>query len=522
MTFFDELQHNLNDISNLQLTENGAIGYKSTGKTLLDMNFSIPKYRTMRDNDIAEIFRKAYAENPVYAVLWAFFARDVRGGLGERRLFRILFHSLCVNNPDVARQLVKLVSEYGRWDDLVYSTENTAVWNDAVNVIKEQLLTDTANMKSGKPITLLGKWLPSERTSSQKTRKMARKLARAMGIPFKSYNKMLVALRGYSNVVEVKMSAKEWKAIDYSAVPSYANLRYNNAFLRNDEERRRAYLNALTKGETKINASTAFPHDIVRKYNSGRIDTTLEEMWKALPDMGGLDNVIVVSDGSGSMTWSGNNNARPLDIAYALSIYCSEHCKGEFKDKYITFSAMPQMVDLTKCNTLLDKLKVAKSHEDCSNTNIEAVFGIILDTVIESKAKQEDIPETVLIISDMEFDNCVGSYKSVGGMDCWGSAIGRGYTKADSALFNVIKKRFEKAGYKMPRIVFWNVASRTGTIPMKENELGVTLVSGYSVSIFKMVANGETDPYENLVKTITSERYQPVLEAVKPVLDWCN
>lgn len=519
MTFFDELQNNLNDISNLQLTENGAIGYKSTGKTLLDMNFSIPKYRNTSDAEIAEIYNKAYSENPLYAILWAFFARDIRGGLGERRLFRVLFHNLCVINPTVARETAKFVSEYGRWDDLIYSTDNTEIWNDAVNIIKEQLLTDTANMKIGKPITLLGKWLPSERTSSQKARKMARKLARAMGIPIKSYNKMLVALRGYSNVVETKMSAKEWKAIDYSTVPTYANLKYNNAFLRNDEERRRAYLNALTNGETKINASTAFPHDIVRKYINRAVDTTLEEMWKALPDMGGLENVMVVSDGSGSMTWGQNNGARPLDVAHALSIYCSEHCKGEFKDKYITFSACPQLVDLSKCNTLLDKLNVAKKHDDCTNTNIEAVFDIILDTAIQSKATQEDIPQTVLIISDMEFDNCVGSYSGDSHTDIWGYYRRDGYMRADSALFNVIKKRFEKAGYKMPRIVFWNVASRTGTIPMKENELGVTLVSGYSVSIFKMVANGETDPYMNLVKTITSERYQPIIDAIKSLIE---
>lgn len=520
MTFFDELQKNLTEINNLQRTENGAIGYKSTGKTLLDMNFSIPKYRNTSDAEIAEIYNKAYSENPLYAILWAFFARDIRGGLGERRLFRVLFRNLCVINPTVARETAKFVSEYGRWDDLIYSTDNTEIWNDAVNIIKEQLLTDTANMKIGKPITLLGKWLPSERTSSQKARKMARKLARAMGIPIKSYNKMLVALRGYSNVVETKMSAKEWKAIDYSTVPTYANLKYNNAFLRNDEERRRAYLNALTKGETKINASTAFPHDIVRKYaNNYAVDTTLEEMWKALPDMGGLENVMVVSDGSGSMTLNHNNGARPLDVAHALSIYCSEHCKGEFNDKYITFSACPQLVDLSKCNTLLDKLNVAKKHDDCTNTNIEAVFDIILDTAIQSKATQEDIPQTVLIISDMEFDNCVGSYSGDSHTDIWGYYRRDGYMKADSALFNVIKKRFEKAGYKMPRIVFWNVASRTGTIPMKENELGVTLVSGYSVSIFKMVANGETDPYMNLVKTITSERYQPIIDAIKSLIE---
>jgi hypothetical protein len=329
-----------------------------------------------------------------------------------------------------------------------------------------------------------------------------------MGIPIKSYNKMLVALRGYSNVVEVKMSAKEWKAIDYSAVPSYANLRYNNAFLRNDEERRRAYLNALTKGETKINASTAFPHDIVRKYaNNYALDTTLEEMWKALPDMGGLENVMVVSDGSGSMTWNQNNGARPLDVAHALSIYCSEHCKGEFKDKYITFSACPQLVDLSKCNTLLDKLKVAKSHDDCSNTNIEAVFDIILDTAIQSKATQENIPQTVLIISDMEFDSCVTSGPA--SRDRWGySYSSRKIGSNKETLFESMKRKWAEHGYKMPRVTFWNVEARSNNIPMKDDGY-VNYVSGMSAVLYEQILKGLT-AWDLMMDKLDSERYASV------------
>ena len=432
-------------------------------------------------------------------------------------MFRILFREICLSDAKTARKVIPLVSEYGRWDDLVYSTIDTPAWDKTIEVIKAQLLEDTENVKANKPITLLGKWLPSERTSSVKSRETARKIAHDIGLPIKDYNRMLVALRKYSNVVEVKMSAKEWGGIDYSAVPSYANLKYNSAFLRNDEERRRKYLAALTKGETKINASTAYPHDIVRKYKAGwsyvnHADEAIEAMWKALPDMGGLENTIVVADGSGSMY--GGGNPSPIDVANALAIYCAEHNKGEFYNKYITFSHTPKFVDLSKGKTLLDKLNIASHHNEVANTNIEAVFDIILDTAIESKAAQEDIPKSILIISDMEFDSCVESNSSSRrGMTSYYSM--RSYSRPDSTLFKQIEKKYAAAGYKIPCVVFWNVASRTSTIPMIENDLGVTLVSGYSVSIFKMIMDGETDPFQNLVNTLMSERYQPVYKAIQ-------
>lgn len=527
MSFFDELQKNIDGINQMQRTENGAVGYKSTGHELLDMNFSIPKYRNAGEAEIISDFEKAYEADPVNAVLWAFYARDVRGGLGERRLFRILLRWLCANHENRARQVLNQVAEYGRWDDLIYATKGTPVWRDTVEIIKAQLLADSEAMKAGKPITLLGKWLPSERASCAETRATARKLAADMGVDIKFYNRFLSRLRKYSNVVEVKMSAREWSAIDYSAVPTYANLKYKNAFLRNDEERRRAYLEALNKGETKINASTAFPHDIVKKYmgdvtGAGLVravfgfpicgmtntpDPAVEAMWRALPQMDGLADVMVVADGSGSMYH--NQVPRPIEVAVALAIYCAEHCKGEFNNKYITFSQTPRFVDLSGNSTLLGKIVTAMKNNEVANTNIEAVFQIILDTAIEKKARLDELPKTILIISDMEFDDCAETDEVVArNRYCHKCA------RPDDALFEKLRQRYRAYGYQLPRLVFWNVASRTGTIPIKENELGVTLVSGYSVSILKMILSGETDPYKNLIKTLHSERYLPIYRAL--------
>lgn len=516
MSFLENLEKNLNEINNLTNTENGAVGYKSTNHPLLDMNFKVPSYRTASTDTITMDFFKSYNDNELLAILWMFFARDVRGGLGERRLFRILFNWVCNNNPDVAKRVLPFIPKYGRWDDLIVSTEDTRVWYNTLSLIKSQLTQDIKNHSEGKGISLLAKWLPSERTSSQKSRKLARKIAQGIGFPIKNYNKVLVTLRKHLDIVETKMSAKEWEAIDYAAVPSKANLIYNNAFLRNDEERRRSYLESLEKGDTKINSSALFPHEIIHKYTYGswhtclkERDTTLEEMWKALPNVGGLEDTIVVADGSGSMSCPvGGTRTTALDVANAIAIYCSDHCKGEYKGKYITFSHTPQFVNVGQYNSLHDKIKEAFRHDEVSNTNIEGVFDLILDTAIQHNTPQNEIPKSILIISDMEFDMATDANSGWG----WGRAT---YPSPSDALFKKIEQRYKNAGYQIPRLVFWNVNSRTNTIPVMENDLGVTLVSGFSLSIIKMVQSGELDPYINLIKMVTNERYQPVIEALK-------
>lgn len=360
-------------------------------------------------------------------------------------------------------------------------------------------------------ISLCAKWMPSANASSNETRRLAKVLINKLGMIERQYRKMLTALRSYTNVVEVKMSNREWSGIDYSAVPSRANLIYNNAFLRNDEQRRREYLGKLEKGEAKINAGVLFPHDIVHKYKSGwslkNKDTALEEMWKALPDyVKESGNTICVADGSGSMTSVvGGTGISCLDVANALAIYFAERSSGQFKDTYITFSEHPQLVDLSSGKSLRDKIGIALNHNEVANTNIEAVFDLILTTAVKAHMKQSELPANILILSDMEFDSCaVSSRRS-----------GYGYAKPDNKLFSVIAKRYAEHGYKLPRLVFWNICSRTGTIPVKENDLGIALVSGFSPSIVKMVLSNSTDLFECLLEQLNSERYAPVEQAVK-------
>ena len=515
MGFMSQLKTELNNEK--QLTENGAVGFRTTGKELLDLNFGVASLRKAPDIDIIDKFVHAYFEDKMSAVKWLFYARDAREGLGERRLFRVVMEEFADQEPKAAKELIKLVPEYGRWDDLWCLLDGKLV-DDVVALVQTQLTEDFENMSNGKSISLLAKWMPSANASSEQTKKYAKILCKKFGETPRNYRKFLSQMRGYIDVVERKMSAKEWGAINYEAVPSRANLVYNGAFLRNDEDRRRAYLAALEKGEAKINASVLFPHDIVHKYAyTGRVDAALEGMWKALPDtVKGCGNTIVVADGSGSMSVRvGNTDVSALEVANSLAIYFAERSSGEFKDKYITFSERPQLVDLSQGKNLREKLAIAKMHNEVANTNIEAVFDLILSTAVNNRMSQDDIPTNILIVSDMEFDACATT-NTTGRSTGWGWSGPR--VRPTETLFETIAKKYAAHGYKLPRLVFWNVNSRTGTIPVQQNDLGVALVSGFSVNIVKMVMSNKTDPYECLLETLNSERYQAVEDAVKDIL----
>ena len=513
MSFMNAMQNTLNDKYNISISENGAIGYRTSGKELLDLNFTVASLRGASEQEIIDKFTKAFFEDKILAMKWLFFARDVRGGLGERRLFRVILKSLIENNPEMVIPVINLIPEYGRYDDLWCLLDNQESAKVVYNIVDEQLIEDLYNMKENKSVSLLAKWLPSPNASSQKTKKYAKQIYKTLGLTEREYRQILSRLRKYLDVVETKMSAKNWSEIKYEAVPSKANLIYSNAFLKKDEERRKEYLEKLKKGETKINASTLYPHDIVHKYSGGYCrlgnkDATIEALWKALPDtVQGCGNTIVVADGSYSMTDNigGNTTVTALDVANALAIYFAEHSSGEFKNKYITFSERPQLVDFSKADSLHDKLQIALTYDECANTNIEKVFDLILTTAIKHNMRQEDMPKNILIISDMEFDSCAAS----GDSNMWRR------NRPNQRLFEIIAQRYADAGYQLPRLVFWNVNSRTGTIPVKENELGVALVSGFSVNIVKMVMSNKLDPYECLLETLNSERYASIEKALR-------
>lgn len=371
-------------------------------------------------------------------------------------------------------------------------------------------------------ISLLGKWLKSENTSSKESKRIAKIIREGLEMTPRQYRKTLVKLRAHLDVVEVKTSSNRWEEINYEAVPSQANIKYSNAFMRHDETRRTEYLESLKNGEAKINANVLQPHEIVKKYLAGsngfwlrqdvrEYDEALEQLWKALPDVT-VDNTLVVRDGSGSMTGSYGTKVRPLDVATALAIYMADHNTGIWKDKFITFSANPQIIDFSNCKTLHDKLIQTYNHDDCENTDIEKVMMLVLNTAKRNHLSQNEMPSRIVICSDMQFDFCCGVYDN-------DIRHGYCYHAADESLFETIAKRYKDAGYLMPKICFWNLSgSVNNTIPMQQNELGVVLASGFSVQIMNMFMSGETDPYKVLLEIINSERYQPVEDALKGII----
>lgn len=499
----------LNNVLNNRIayTENGAAGYETTGNALLDLNFAAASLRNADEQDIVKHFVKAYYEDRMLALKWLFFARDIRGGLGERRLFRIIMHNLAVGEARLAEELVELLAEYGRWDD-VLCLMNTPAEERTLEYIANQLSEDMENMEQGRPVSLCAKWMPGNNTSSVESRDFAGRIQGHMQLTSKEYRKMLSALRAYLEVTEVYMSENAWEKINYAHVASKSNLVYRNAFIRHDKERREVYLQAVQDNGAVLHAGTLMPHEIVAKYTQTEgwrmqikeVDITLEELWKNLNNTIKRQNILCVVDGSGSMLCkigsgtSGTTTA--LHVSNALGIYFAEHMKGAYRNKFITFSSKPEYVDLSGCGSLREKLELAFAHDDCSNTNIEATFDLILETALENNLRQEELPKMVLVISDMEFDSAM-----------------RGSDRG--TLFGVIEKRFARHGYKLPRLVFWNVNSRTNVIPIRENEQGVALVSGFSANVCRMVLSDELEPYAFLKKLLNSERYVKVEERVR-------
>ena len=505
MNFMNAMQNEIK--AEKTYTVNGATAYATSGKKLTDFYYAITGMRQMNEEEIKNMYTPVFFEDPMNAVKMLFQMRDCRGGNGERKIFRSGLVWLAENKPEIAKAVIPLVAEYGRWDDL-WCLLDTSLNNDVCKFVKMQLEEDIEKCEMGRNISLLAKWLPSLNASSRKTYHYAEIIRNYLDITPRQYRKTLSKIRAYLDVVERKMSAKQWGDIDYATVPSQTNVKCSAAFLRNDRDRRREYLDSLVKGETKINASVLQPHEIVAKYVGGNgwygrtvkpYDEALEQLWKAMPEVG-IENCLVVRDGSGSMLSGYNTSVKPLDVATALAIRMAKNNKGIWKDKFITFSARPKIGDLSNCGTLHDMLVLTYAENDCTNTNIEATMMLVLDTAINNHCSQEDMPKTILILSDMQFDQAT-------------------YGRVDISLFDNIAQRFIAAGYKMPKICFWNLSGRVNnTIPMQQNELGVILISGFSTQLANMVMSGKTDPYEVILEAINAPRYQPVEDAVKGII----
>lgn len=496
MNVFEAIKEQLNATH----TENGDLAYKSSGSACLDF-FSLCGGMRRNLSDLEKLFAKAYGENPVLAIKILFYMRNIRGGLGERNGFRVLLKELAEFYPETARRIVYAIPEYGRWDDLLVLLD-TPVKDEAVALIKNQLEKDR-NAIGSTGVSLLGKWLPSINTSSKESVASARVLMAALGMKAVEYRKLCSALRKEIKILEDNLRRKDY-TFDYSNQPSQAMHRYRKAFLRNDGERYNAFLKKvveqaekLARGEeipddekVKLNVKTLYPYQLVAPFINAcgvnrltaEEELPLEAGWKSL-DRGQFDSrTIVVRDGSGSMYGSGDFAA--INIASSLTLLFAEQLGGAYRNSFITFSSEPRLVQIPeKADTLKKKLNYVSKFNDCSNTDIGKVYDLILKVAKKGRVPKEEMIERILIISDMEFDACAEG----------------------ASTFEHYKSKFEKAGYELPEIVFWNVEARHAHLPVTMNEKGVKLVSGASANIFANVVSGDlkvVTPYDFMLQML--------------------
>ena len=488
--------------ANKTVTENGAATHITTESDCLDLFATIGALRRESDSEIVTRFVRAYSENRDIAMKLLFFARDIRGGLGERRVFKVILNWLADNEPAAVRKNIAHVAEYGRYDDLLCLMD-TACEKEMLDVLKSQLEADNKALASGGEVSLLAKWLPSVNASSTETVLNAKKIAKHFGMTEASYRKALVKLRAHIRIIENNLREKDY-TFDYEKQPSKAMFKYRKAFMRNDAERYGSFISQVSSGEVRLHADTLAPYELVEPYINDNAYTAssrsfmrqiseeeknvLNATWASLPDFGSEENAIAVIDTSGSMYW----DAKPMPAAVALSLglYFAEHNTGLYKNHFIEFSARPQLIEI-KGDTFADRLRYVASFNEVANTNLEAVFDLILNSAVKNNVSASELPAKLIIISDMEFDRCVSN--------------------AGSTNFKNAKAKFEAHGYNLPDIVFWNVASRVRQQPVTKNERGVALVSGCTPRLFEMVASGTMNPYAFMLEVVESERYAKIV-----------
>lgn len=486
----------LKEEANITYTENGAVTYRSTGSDCLDLFASIGAVRNESENSIISKFIRAYTEDSDMAMKILFYGRDIRGGLGERRVFRVILKWLADNKSASVIKNIRYIAEFGRWDDIL-CLFGTKCEKDALELIREQFDKDRNALDMGNEVSLMAKWLPSVNASNKQTVYYGKKVAKALGLKDEDYRKILTTLRAQIKIIENNLREKDY-SFDYEKQPSRAMFKYKSAFLRNDHDRYTDFLSKVSKGEAALHADNLSPYELVETYLNAAsgcqsmkltedIKNVLNTSWNALPDFCSDENALAVIDTSGSMY--SYYNPRPASVALSLGIYMAEHNTGIFHNQFITFSNSPKFIEI-KGETFTDKLAYLYSLEEIADTNLEAVFDLILAAAVRNKVSQEELPSKLIIISDLQFNQCV----------------------ANSSLTNFqnAKKKFAEYGYKLPDIVFWNAAARNTQQPVTKNELGVALISGVTPRIFSMVAGGIASPYTLMMDVIGSGRYDAV------------
>lgn len=444
----------------------GSKYYKTTYNNNLDFFCGLSRHDSKEK--IIDLFDKALSEDEDLALANLLYILDIRNGKGERRIFKTIFRYLCLSYPSLARKVLPFIKELGRYDYILEGID-TKVEQDVMLLIQKQL---EADVNSSNP-SLLAKWLPSHRTHNIDN-KCAKKIMKNLHMSEKEYRKLLKLLRDKLNIVERNLTNKTYDNIDFREVPSKALIKYANIYSSKMNDKYTSYLESVKTGKEKINTNGLFAYEIIRKIgNTEKIsDDMYDLMWKNQKDVlaGCNTNVLVMADTSGSMIENGHI---PYDTALGLAIYTAERNTGIFKNHFLTFSSQPYLCEI-KGKTIKEKIQNIPTIVEM--TNIDAAFELLLKTAIDNKLPQEELPSHLLIISDMEFDYSVKS--------------------KDGTNFEGWKKSFTEAGYKLPKIIFWNVALKTNGVPVTKFQEDVAMISGFATNIL-----------DNL---LTLEKYDPI------------
>jgi len=466
----------ITSLNNISYTDNGAVTHATSLNKCLDLFFIAGASRRMDEQSILKMFKEAYQENPVTAMLILFWARDCRGGAGERRFFQTIARAMLTkddyipNSYEVMDLLVHLVPEYGSWKDLLRIEDPN---KDTLNLFHTAMTDVNSHSLAAKWFPRKGKWFVA--------------MHKYLGITPKELRKLLVER---TNVVESAMCSKQFGDIKYSAVPSVAMNKYRNAFWNRDAKRFTEFNIDVREGKESVNADVLFPHQLFQalQKNNYEYDINIENQWQALPDyMNSSENILPVCDVSGSMS------GLPMDVSVSLGVYIAERNKGPFRDYFMTFSDTPELVELQGSTTCERMTNLKRAHWGF-NTNLQRTFDLILERGHRDSVKPEDMPTKLLIISDMEFDMACGN----------------------STNLEIIRDKYASSGYTMPEIIFWNVNGRAGNLPAKSEDKGIGLVSGFSPAILKSILLGTVEtPYQLMLRTLYTERYKPVLTWLK-------
>jgi hypothetical protein len=471
-------------------TENGMTTSSSSLNNCVNLFFQIGAMRGKDKQILINTFVKAYNEEPLTAMRLLFWARDVRGGAGERQIFRDIIQYLANTQTESLAKNLSYVSEYGRWDDLLVFI-GTKLENQAFAAIKQGL-----DDKNG----LCAKWMPRPNIGNRERKRQATALRKYLGLTPKEYRKMLVEL---SNTVEQLMCSKNWNAIEYSKLPSKAMSDYMKAFSKNDLERFQAYLESVKKGDVKINAGALYPYDVVKNMKHG-VSNGADVQWNALPNymIGNTERLLPIVDVSGSMECSaGNNdNVTCMDVSISLGLYISERNLGAFKDAFVTFSSNPKLQYLS--GTLSERYNQLSAAEWGMSTSLEAVFNLVLKQAKKHNVAECEMPTMILILSDMEFNQ---ASQSSGG---WGDTTAHSWNPTAQKM---IEQMYSDAGYTMPKIVYWNLNARNNNFPVSFDKEGTALVSGFSPALLtSLLAGKDLTPISMMNQVVNSQRYEKI------------